>query len=225
MTELQKPSWTILVPTIPQRAALLDRLLGILLPQLDPWHGAVTVLAWRNAGRPTLGEIRDRLMKDAPGEYISFIDDDDRVPEYYVHEIMRALDAHHPDHVGFQLDYSTNGIGREIVDHSLRHGRWHRNHEGQLVRDFTHIDPIRREIALHGTFMTGRPKRAEDRHWVKRVRPFLAGGSEVYLDKVMYYYEWREDISAWQRPDLVTSTCAPLPVVASPFFTWHEASE
>lgn len=218
------PTWTILIPTIPQRAALLDRLLGILLPQVEPYGGAVTVLAWRNAGRPTLGEIRDRLMIDAPGKYVSFIDDDDRVPDYYVAEIMRALESD-PDHVGFQLDYSTNGIGHEVVDHSLRHGRWHRSADGQLLRDFTHIDPIRREIALRGTFVTGRPHRAEDRHWVKRVRPFLAGATEVYLDKIMYYYEWREDTSAWQRPDLVTSTCAPLPVVESRHFAWHEASE
>jgi hypothetical protein len=216
-------TWTILVPTIPERAHLLDRLLGILLPQVEPYLGDVTVLAWRNAGTPSLGDIRDALMRDAPGRHVSFIDDDDRVPEYYVEQVMLAL-AQDPDHVGFQLDYSTNGIGQEIVDHSLRHGRWHRTSEGQLVRDFTHIDPIRREIALRGTFVTGRPHRAEDRHWVKRVRPFLAGGSEVYIDKIMYYYEWREDTTAWQRPHLIASTCAPLPVVPSPYFKWHPES-
>lgn len=216
------PMWTILIPTIPQRAMLLERLLGILIPQLDVYAGAVTVLAWRNAGRPTLGEIRDGLVRDAPGRYVSFIDDDDRVPDYYVAEFMAAF-AEDPDHVGFQLDYSTNGIGQEIVDHSLRHRRWHRSSDGRLLRDFTHIDPIRREIAMHGTFVTHRPNRAEDRHWVKQVRPYV--GTEVYIDKIMYYYEWREDTSAWQRPDLITPTCAPLPIISSPHFSWHRSSE
>lgn len=217
------PTWTILIPTIPQRAMLLDRLLGILLPQLEPYGGAVTVLAWRNAGQPTLGEIRDRLVADAPGHYVSFIDDDDRVPEYYVSEIMAALESG-PDHVGFQLDYSTDGIGHEIVDHSLRHGRWARDASGQLVRDFTHIDPIRRSVAMLGSFITYRRNRAEDRHWVKQVRRSGALVTESYIDKVIYYYEWRRDTTAWQNPQLVTAATAPLPAIASPHFRWHEAS-
>jgi hypothetical protein len=214
--------WTILVPTIPQREHLLMRLFDVLIPQLDEHRGAVRVLAWRNAGVPTLGEIRDGLVAEAGSEYVSFVDDDDLVPDYYVAEIVKAL-ATRPDHVGFQLDYSTNGVGHEIVDHSMRHGRWQRNGDGQLVRDLTHIDPIRRDLAMRGTFVTHRLKRAEDRHWVKQVRNHLA--TEVYIDKVMYYYLWREDTSAWQHPELVATSCAPLPHVGSPFFSWHPRSD
>jgi len=213
--------WTILVPTIGQREALFGRLMSVLLPQLDEHDGAVRVLAWRNNGQPALGEIRDGLVADSGSEYVSFVDDDDLVPEYYVAEVVAAL-ADRPDHVGFKIEYSTNGVGREVVDHSLRHGKWHRTAEGELVRDFTHIDPVRREHALAGSFQTYRPNRAEDRHWVKQVRGRLI--TEAYVDKIMYHYLWDESITAWQRPAWIVPVIGR-PQIDHPFFAWHERSD
>lgn len=213
--------WTILIPTIGERRELLARLLDVLLPQLDAHGGAVRVLAWFNDGSPSLGEIRDRLVLDAGSEYVSFIDDDDLVPDYYVDEIVKAFTSS-PDHIGFKLDYRTNGVGQEIVDHSLAHGRWRRSPTG-LLRDFTHIDPIRREIAMRGNFTTVRPGRPEDRHWVKQVRPHLAGAREVYIDKIMYVYDWHEHVSAWQRPAGLAAH-AGRPVVEHEYFSWHPGS-
>jgi len=214
--------WTILVPTIGERRELFERLLACLLPQLDPFAGEVRVLAWHNNGSPLLGEIRDGLVRDAGSEYVSFVDDDDLVADDYVARIAEAL-ADRPDHVGFKLEYTTDGVGREVVEHSLVYDRWHRRrHDNVLARDFTHVDPIRREIAMHGSFVPRRPGRAEDRHWVKQVRPWLTGGSEVYIDKIMYYYLWRSDVTAWQRPGaLIPGDRA---VVDHPYFAWHPES-
>lgn len=214
--------WSILVPTIGQREELFMRLMGRLLPQLDEHGGAVRVLAWRNNGQPTLGEIRDRLIRDADSEYVCFVDDDDLVPDYYVAEVVSAL-ASRPAHVGFQLEYTTNGEGREIVDHSLRHLKWHRNAEGQLVRDFTHIDPIRRDIAALGTFVVPR-RRAEDRAWVRQVRPALVGQPEAYIDKIMYHYLYRDDTTSWRKPERLIPHFGR-PQIDSPHFAWHERSD
>lgn len=215
------PTWTILIPTIPQREALFLRLLRVLLPQLDAYDGAVSVLAWRNAGERTIGEIRDGLVGAATTDYISFIDDDDLVPEFYVAEVVTALAAR-PDHVGYQLEYCVNGVAEEIVDHSLRHGKWHRNAEDTLVRDFTHVDPILRDKAMRGRFAQARRGRAEDRVWVKQVRPYLH--TEVYIDKIMYHYLWSHSTSSWQKPEQVLKLDTPRPAVAHPYFTWHPAS-
>lgn len=213
--------WTILVPTLGQREALFERLLAVLLPQLDEYAGAVRVLAYRNNGSPPIGDIRDALLAAAESDYVSFVDDDDLVPEYYVAEVVQAL-ASRPDHVGFKIEYYENGELKEIVDHSLRHGRWHRNTEGQLVRDFTHIDPVRTELALRGSFFVPRHGRAEDRVWVKQVRPHLA--TEAYVDKIMYSYLWREDTSAWQRPQDIVPVPGR-PEIDHPYFAWHERSD
>lgn len=219
--------WTILIPTIGQREPLLLRLLDVLLPQLDAYGGDVRVLAWRNNGSPTLGEIRDGLVRAADSEYVSFVDDDDLVSPHYVARIVQAIDQHDgwPDHVGFQLEYTTDddgAAGREIVDHSLRHRRWHRDSAGMLCRDLTHIDPIRRQIALQGTFVVRRPGRAEDRFWVKQVRSWVA--TEAYVPEVLYHYQWRRDVSAWQNPAAIVPKVGR-PAVESPHFAWHPESD
>lgn len=218
------PLWTILVPTIPQRDPLFRQLMAVLLPQLDEHAGAVQVLAWRNAGERPLGELRDRMVADAPGEYVSFIDDDDMISELYVQEIVQAIDRHgsRPDHVGFQLQYCVDGEPREVVDHSLRHRRWHRNSDGRLVRDFTHVDPVRRDIASRGRFAAARRGRAEDRVWCRHIRPFMH--DEAYVDEILYHYLWSQSTSSWQRPERLTPALSPLPAGMGPYFNWHPES-
>ncbi len=218
MTDL--PTWTILVPTLGQREHLFTRLLGVLLPQLDEHGGRVRVLAHRNNGQPPIGEIRDALLAAAGTDYVSFIDDDDLVPEYYVAEIVNAL-AERPDHVGFKIEYTTDGEHGEIVDHSLRWGKWGRTPEGQLHRDITHIDPIRTDIAQRASFAV-RPGRAEDRVWVKRVRQHVS--TEKYIDKIMYFYLWRRDTTAWQEPHKIRRVDG-CPYIDHPHFAWHPASD
>ena len=224
MTDDTPPSWSILIPTIGQREALFLRLLDVLLPQLDEFAGSVRVIGWRNDGQPSLGEIRDGLV-DAAGragsEYVSFVDDDDLVPEYYVAEVMAAL-ATRPDHIGFLLEYSKNGVVAELVEHSLRWRKWGRSAAGVLYRDLTHVDPIRTTIAQRGRFAAARAKRAEDRVWVRQVRPHLA--TEVYLDKIMYRYLWSPETSAWQAPERIVRG-GPRPAIDHPHFSWHERSD
>lgn len=221
-----RPTWTILVPTIPSRDAEFRRLLACLLPQLDVHEGRVTVLAWRNTGRPHLGALRDAMLIAAPGEYVSFIDDDDLVAPDYVAAIAEAI-VTRPDHVGFQLEFTSNGeggqAGYEIVDHSLRHGRWHRNEAGQLVRDFTHVDPVRRELALCGQFAVAKRGRAEDRQWVKQVRGWLR--TEVYIPRIMYRYLWSYEGSSWGPDRRPKPTGEPRPEIDHPYFAWHRLSD
>lgn len=217
------PNWTILVPTLGQREELFMRLMDVLLPQLDEHAGAVRVLAWRNNGQPSLGEVRDGLITEAiaaGAEYVSFVDDDDLVPEYYAAEIVKALESR-PDHVGFKIEYTTNGVGCEIVEHSLRWKRWGRTN-GLLHRDFTHLDPVRAVFAREGTFAFVRAGRAEDRAWVKQVRRHLV--TETYIDKIMYYYLFRDDTTAWQRPAFIVPKSGR-PEIDHPLFAWHSRSD
>lgn len=223
------PTWSILVPTIPRRAALFERLLDVLLPQLDELAGRVRVIAWRNSGEPRLAEVRDALVDDAPGEYVSFIDDDDLVPDYFVAEVARALEQR-PDHVGFRLSYEPlNEREHEVVEHSVIYSRaqgsrgWGRCRDGILYRDLTHVDPIRREIAARGRFAEARPHRAEDRVWVRQVRPLVE--TEAYVDKIMYRYLYDPDESSWGGVDRWLGPVPPRIEPASPYFTWHPRSD
>lgn len=220
MTALLPPTWTILVPTLGQRTHLFDRLMTVLLPQLDNHAGRVRVVGWFSHGHPSIGVIRDALVQTAPGEYVSFIDDDDLVPGYYVDEIVKAI-AGRPHHVGFKLEYRENGDRRTIIDHSLVHGRWGENARGTF-RDVTHLDPIRTELARRARFAVVMAGRAEDRPWVQQVRRHLR--TEAYVDRVMYHYLFDEQVSAWQRPDLIVRT-GQRADVDHPYFTWHPECE
>lgn len=219
---MSSPTWTILIPTIPQRAASFERLLACLLPQLDAHDGRVRVLAWRNQGAPRLAEIRDRLVDDAGTDYVSFIDDDDLVTTDHVAEIVKALEER-PEHVGFKLEYCPYNGPPEVVEHSLRWPKWGRSADGVLYRDFTHVDPIRRDLAQKGRFAVARPRRAEDRVWVKQVRPYLS--REVYLDKILYHYLWSAETSSWQNLPPLDGDAPPRPEPGHPYFAWHPLSD
>lgn len=246
---MSAPIWTILVPTIPRRAALFARLMERLLPQLDFYRGSVRVVAWLNEGTPRLAEIRDALVDHAAAsgsEYVSFIDDDDLVPADYVSSIMAVLPGR-PDHIGFPIRYFKNGEDQGLVDHSVRWPRWgarvRRETDppgGKLVlyRDFTHIDPIRTELARAASFASAGPHVAEDRAWCRGVRLHVHDRgrpmTEVYIPKIMYHYFWTPAESAWDGPGKVRlGSDAGVSLLSGvlrdkldphPYFTWHPES-
>lgn len=209
----ERPTWMILIPTVPARTASFQLLVHRLLPQLDYWQGHVQVCGWLNVGEPRLAEIRDALLEHAErsgAEYVSFIDDDDMVPEYYVGVIMEELRKVNfsVDHVGFQLEYWKDGEFRSIVEHSLKHKKWGHTvvrengaRRLELYRHFTHVDPIRTELARRGRFARAGLHQPEDRNWVRQVTPHVR--TEVFVPRVMYQYFWTPAASAWDGPEKI----------------------
>lgn len=216
------PTWTILVPTVAPRAGKFERLLGILLPQLDEFAGRVRVMAYLNHGEPSLGEIRDAMLAAADTDYVSFIDDDDTVVVNFVALVMDQLDQVRPDHVGFRLEFIVNGTHEQFVEHSLRYRKWGRTGK-TLFRDFNHIDPIRTELARKASFAVP-AGRAEDRVWVKALRPHLDMASEAYIDAVIYHYRYAPAESMWTRSaDEIAS--GERPAIEHPCLSWHPDSD
>ncbi len=196
-----------MIPTVPARSEMFTALLDRVLPQTEPFDGAVKVQAFLNdGGQGSIGQVRDAMVEQAwkasRTGYVSFIDDDDMVSRRYVDKILTALavwpHTMPPGHVGFKVEVTKNGKlwteGTEngIIDHSLKWKKWGYTNGGMRFRDFTHIDPIRTAIARQGKFADAEPGEPEDRAWVRQVRPLLAGPStEAYIDEVLYYYQWR----------------------------------
>jgi hypothetical protein len=256
-------TWLICVPTVPARAAALERMLARLLPQTLPFGGSVKVMGWLNTGTPRLAEIRDAMVAYADEqawEYVSFFDDDDVPTGTYVHDIKAAIENRRPDHVGFWVEYYKDGVFQGDVEHSLRWPRWatlrcepvkrmaeasdfqHNplgerlewEHGGmhfpkpvRFVRDFTHIDPIRTEIARWGRFADARPHAAEDRAWCRSLRDRLAGhlgSSEVFVNRVLYSYFWVPEGSVWDHPSKQLGSFTARPAIDHPNFFWHKES-
>ena len=180
------PTLTIMVPTIGERRPLFERLMGVLLPQLDAHAGRVRVLSWWNNGKPPLTTIRQEMLQAAGTEYVCCVDDDDLVPDYYVEELLAAL-ATRPDYVGFQVQCYSDGAPTAISYHSLEHGRWW-NETDRYYRDFSHLNPIRTDLARLADFRRAKRGQAEDRAWVAQLRRSRRVKTEVVIPRIMYHY-------------------------------------
>lgn len=169
---------SILIATVGWRRASFTKLLERLFPQIE--RNNIEVVAYWNNGETDIGSIRQALLEDAKGEYVCFIDDDDMVPDWYCDEIFWNLGR---DYVGFQVELFNDGVKMPPVYHSIRYGVWHDDETG-YYRGVTHLNPIKRELALLGNF--GKQGLGEDETWSRSVTPHVR--TEHYIDKIMYYY-------------------------------------
>lgn len=160
---------SILIPTTRTRYHFLQRILGILLPQIN---GDTQLLIDADDGDVSIGVKRQRMLDAAVGEYVVFVDDDDIVSENYVGGILKAM-ASKPDFVRLKFFRSVNGANRR---------------EWVLPEPF-HINPVRRELALR----VGYPDRAygEDNDHAEGLRG-IVGRSEA-AEGVWYEYAFRSD--------------------------------
>lgn len=209
--------WSILIATHVARHRPFDILLRDFGPQVAQ-HPNIEVVVYWNRGTLTIGEYRQALLEESAGDYISFVDDDDRLPGYFCQEIVGAL-THRPDYVGFELKFtnrtrSTPRVGRAF--HSLENAGWSTDRRGYL-RDITHLNPIRRDIAMRGTF---EGIRGEDRNWAEQIRPYVH--TQVYVDRVMYFYEYNRKKSQ-RGGSYVASEHKPPRLPAG--FRYHPASD
>lgn len=220
---MSTPTWSILVPTLGERRPLFERLTDVLLPQLDAYAGRVRVVGYSNNGAPSLPEIRHSMTHAAGTDYVSFVDDDDLVPPYFVAETMAALEQD-PDYVGWQVQCYSDGHPTAIAYHSLKHDGWW-NENGHYYRDISHINPMRTEIARTADFRKTKPHRPEDRAWVDQLRKGGLLKSEVVIDRIMYHYLYSTkrkggEGSRWQAPWRIGPAVEATRNITSPYFTW-----
>lgn len=182
--------WSILIATLGQRSCKFSSLLERLLPQVESVDGVEVVALWNNGERP-LSHVRQDLVENAKGEYISFIDDDDMVPDYYVSEILPLLDG--VDQIGWRMQCILNGHYLNPTFHSLKYDHWWNDAHG-YYRDISHLNPMRRQLALQVDYRKCQPP--EDVSWVSQMRGLVT--FEHYIDKIMYYYHANSSDSTWR---------------------------
>lgn len=219
------PTWTILIPTLGQRRALFERLLANLLPQLEPYQGRFRVTALWNNGQWPVGVIRQKLLDSLTTDYMSFVDDDDLVADFYAEEVDKAI-RQRPDSVGWIAQCYSDGRRWKKAYHSLQYRNWHGGRgkgTAGLYRDFSHTNVIRTDLAQQGRFDVTKPGEAEDLTWVQQLRGKLV--REVYVDRVMYHYFHSRTHSTWSQK---YGNIDPGPhkrlVVDNPSFAWHPDS-
>lgn len=223
-----KPVWSILVATLGQRRTRFKRLVDVLAPQLAQHNGAVELVAYWNVGEVPINVIRQALVDDARGAYISFIDDDDLVPYYYTDEVIDAIARYHVahdryvDYVGWQMQTYIDGEPLKPTFHSLRYDRWWDDAAG-YYRDISHLNPIRLGCVLDAGADFRKVDLPEDVNWSAQLRGHVR--TEEYIDRVMYQYQASTSDSTWQpgagrpKPGEVVMPPIELP---SKFMRYHQ---
>lgn len=198
--------WTILIASVYTRHAQLVSLLERLDPQLGYCDDQVRILVDRDDGHTPVGHKRTRLVEAAAGsDYISFIDDDDQVADWYAGAIYAAL-ATGPDYVGFAVEYTVDGVGQKPVYHSLRYPRWSEDSHA-FYRGISHLNPIRRDAAVLG--LPFEPGFGEDRAWSERVAATGLVTREVYIPACLYAYRFSSAGSLFRHGPRSTGRPAP----------------
>ncbi len=177
--------WDILVCTIPHRDASLRELLAVLDPQMA--GGQARVILYRDNLEKGYGDKCQALLAAADADYVSFIDDDDLVVPGFVPLILAVL-LSEPDYVGFRVRYTVDGVEQRPVVHSLRYPGWNQVDylaPGELLyRDITHLNPIRRELAMLGRWEE--PGWQADFRWASQVRASGRAVNEAFINLPLY---------------------------------------
>lgn len=179
-------SLTIMIPTLPKRLHLLYRLLGVLSPQVDT--NVVQVLL--NSDKDcTIGEKRNRMMTQASGKYVAFIDDDDLVSDDYIKLIMEGI-VNDVDCCGLTGLYKPDNGQQQKFIHSIQYKEFFEQ-DKILYRCPNHLNAVKREHALKCPFPHW--DRSEDSNFAFQLRDAGLLKSEHQIHKTIYIYEYISD--------------------------------
>jgi glycosyltransferase involved in cell wall biosynthesis len=184
---------SILIPSVPRRRkTYLQSLLDSLETQLESSNiSNVEILVLYDNKKRNIGDKRNDLINLAKGEYLTFIDDDDRVNDTYINDVLVALNFG-PDCVVYDCLYSSGdqtmlckyGVEYEYNNASLGQGiDW----TGKPAHTMVWKSSLAKSVSYESRGW------GEDMDWVKRAYPLIT--NQIRIDKIMYYYDWNYSIS------------------------------
>lgn len=184
---MSQPVLSILVCTMPSRAAMFGRLQTEFWQQTLPYAGDIELL-WDDRMDITKGEKRNDLLQRASGKYVSYHDDDDWPEPHYIKLLMKAAESD-CDCASLKGIITWDGINPEIFEHSLKYKEWRTTqNEVKYERFPNHLNMIRSEIAKQ--FFFPHKDHGEDFDWSTLVHQSGALKTEFYIPEVIYNYRY-----------------------------------
>lgn len=175
---------TIAVPAIP------DRMKGSLLSVMDDLvkqadGKPVEVMCVLDNKARTLSEKRNQMIASAKGNFIAFVDDDDRVEPDYVDRILEAI-RRDPEADCVLFDVMVHGY--DAAPKICRYAPEYedKNAQDSYYRKPNHVMAFRTEISRRHLYSTSRSSVDEDFDWARRVAADVK--RTVRIDKVLYHY-------------------------------------
>jgi len=143
-------------------------------------------------GEMTVGSKREVLKRQAKGDYIVYVDDDDVISRYYVRNVLEAIKQGSiipggVDAIGLKGFQTTDLIDLKYFECSSKYRKWNEKRGELIVKPINHINPIKREIALKAKFPD--LYYGEDKFYSESIKPYLV--TEVLADGWLYWYDYR----------------------------------
>jgi glycosyltransferase involved in cell wall biosynthesis len=191
---------SLLIPTTPDRIDKLTVLLQSLTKQIldcgaldEVRIHTLETPKWENhkpVREHSIGYKRNRLLKDADGLYVAFIDSDDRVSDDYVKLVLEGIDKG-PDCCSLNGIITENGLNPLRFQHSIRHNAYSTNPPSEEVRYLrypNHLNAIRADIAKQ--FQFPETMHGEDTDWATQIHNSRLLKTEYDIPSIIYFYDW-----------------------------------
>lgn len=141
-----------------------------------------------------LGTKRNDLVAIAAGDYITFIDDDDKISANYVSALVKAIDENNVDVINFIVDVSLNDGPYKPCHYSVANS-FDFNTESGYFRLPNHIMCVKRELALQVKYKD--ILYGEDSDYSKRLYTLIK--TELNLSETLYYYNYHQSTTETQQ--------------------------
>ena len=144
----------------------------------------VEILIFTDNKKMILGRKRNVMVNVAQGDYIAFVDDDDRVSSDYIQQLLNATGSD-TDSIVFQAEVTLDGGAPKICYYSKDFQEDYDTADS-YYRIPNHICCIRRLVALESTFPN--VLFGEDAAYSKDLLKRL--NTELVINKTLYYYDY-----------------------------------
>jgi glycosyltransferase involved in cell wall biosynthesis len=182
---------SILIATLESRRDQFAHLFERLTAQVRDAEpaGEIEILSLRDNREASIGTKRNRLIRQASGRFVAFVDDDDDVSDDYISRISAVIRGHPEiDCVGIKVIVTFRGSHPREMTYSLSYDDYFsRGHS--YFRPPHHWNPILRSVALEYPFLDA--SYAEDAEWALRLRRSGALRREEFIGTPVYFYKSR----------------------------------
>lgn len=185
---------SVLIATTEDRKQTFERLFKEFESQLDKnqLRDTVELVVECDNKEISIGAKRQKLLERAKGKWIVFFDDDDWPMPYYIAIITYAVTSdQNIDCVGINVKMTTNDLHPQKCCHSFKYPVWKDNVDGwDYVRNITHFNPVKKELALKAGFKDLRF--GEDIDYSNRLYPLLT--KEYYIPIPLFHYRYSTSV-------------------------------
>ena len=179
---------SILIASVPNRMKTFN-VIEDLCKQAEGKE--VEILYLGDNFRLKVGRKRNQLIALSTGEYVCFVDDDDRVESTYVDDILKAIEENDVDCINFHASVSIDGNAPMMCKYSKE--LKNENLPTMYLRQPNHLMVWRKSIIEWFPEINV----GEDNHFGAKMA--AKNYTEHNIDKILYHYDFNSQTTEAQK--------------------------